>query len=109
MKVAHLAPPCLDEFRNADFWIIAHGQGEPLDAVDLAAQNTHVLARVGNLFEEHRRRVFAALENHLDQAAHVFVPGNALDAMKLTDLLDFIQPSAKIVVGGGHLRFLFKG
>ncbi len=32
----------------------------------------------GNVFEQERRWMLAALEYHLDQAADVFVPGNSL-------------------------------
>jgi hypothetical protein len=34
--------------------------------------------------------MFAALENHLDQTADIFVPGDALDAIQLSDLLNFV-------------------
>ncbi len=90
LKVSDFLPPGLNELRYADMRIIAHRQSEALDAVDLAAENLHVPARVGNVFEEQRRRMLVALENHFDEPAHILVPGNARDAAQLADLFDFV-------------------
>ncbi len=98
-EVSNLAAPGLDEVRDADFGIGAHRQSEPLDTIDLAAENLHVLTRAGNIFKEQRRRVLVALENHFNKPAHIFIPGNPRDAAQLADLFDFVQPSAQVVIG----------
>ena len=102
LEVANLAAPRLNEIGQAEFRIGAHGDGQPRQRVDLAAENLHVLARAGDFLEQHRRRMGAAFEDHLDQAADVLVPGDIFDAAQFADFVDFVQERAQVVVGGSH-------
>ena len=101
-EVADLTAPGLNEIGQSEIRVGAHGDGQPRQGVDLAAQNLHVLARAGNFLEQHRRRMGAAFENHLDQAADVLVPRNVFDAAQFADFFDFVQERAQVVIGWGH-------
>jgi hypothetical protein len=46
--------------------------------------------------------MFTALENHFDQATHVFVPWDPPDAVELVDGLHLMHPSAQVVIGRIH-------
>ena len=89
-EVTDLTPPGLNEIGQPEIRVSAHGDGQPRQSVDLAAKNLHVLARSGNLLEQHGRRVGAALEDHLDQTADVLVPRNVFDAPQFADFFNFI-------------------
>jgi len=94
LEIADFLPPRLDEIRCSELGIGPHGQSQSLDSVDLTAKDLYVLAGIGNFLEEQSGRMLAALQNHLEQSAHVFIPGNPLDSVQLVDGVNFFHPGA---------------
>jgi hypothetical protein len=102
LKVSDLSPPRLNKVRHAELGVVPHRQRESLDPIDLATKDLHVFPRIRHFFEKERGRMLAALQYHLDQPAHIFIPGNPLDAVQLIDGLHLAYPGAQIVIDRIH-------